>query len=108
MLASVFDLEEVIVAGPPRNAAIEGQDVSISPIWSNEYAMVAKLARSNDVREPCLARTFHWGEDGSDIGGTVETYRDETIRGDVVRVRHDVDELIMYTEAAQLFDNVTT
>jgi hypothetical protein len=108
MLASVFDLEEVIVSGPPKNAATEGQDVSISPIWSNEYAMVAKLARSNDVREPCIARTMHWGEDGSQIGGTIETYRDETVRSDIVRVRHDVDELVMYTEAAQLFDNVTT
>ena len=36
-------------------------------------------------------RTFHWTADGSQIGGLVETYRDERIRGDVVRVRNQVD-----------------
>jgi hypothetical protein len=108
MLAAVFDLEEVIVSGLPKNAAKEGQPASIAPIWSSEYAMIARIARSQDVREPCLGRTFHWGEDGSQIGGTVETYRDETVRSDVVRVRHDVDELLIHSEAAQLLENITT
>lgn len=108
MLAAVFDLEYVLVAGSAYNSAIEGQDVSIASIWSNEYAMVARLAANNDIRQPCLGRTFHWGEDGSQIGGMVESYRDETVRGDVIRLRHDVDEKLLVTEAAQLLDNVTT
>lgn len=107
MLAAVFDLEEVIVAGGSKNAAAEPQAVSISQIWSSEYAMVAKVARSQDFREPGLGRIFHWGEDGSQIGGTVETYRDETIRGDVVRVRHDVQEKILHVEAGYLLSNIT-
>jgi hypothetical protein len=108
MLAAVFDLDEVIVAGSPKNAAKEGQTASISSIWSNEYAMVARIASTNDIREPGIGRTFHWGEDGSQVGGTIESYRDETIRSDVVRVRHMVDEKLIYVAAAQLLDNVTT
>ena len=50
---------------------------------------------------------IHWQEDGSQVDGRVETYRDETIRSDVVRVRHDVDEKVLYTEAADLLSNVT-
>lgn len=107
-LASVFDLENIIVAGSAYNSATEGQDVSISSIWSNEYAMVAKIVTSNDIREPGLGRTFHWGEDGSAIGGMVESYRDERVRSDIIRCRHDVDEKTLVTEAAQLLDNVTT
>lgn len=108
MLASVFDLDFVIVAGNYENTAKEGQDASLSQIWSSEYAFVTKVATTNDMREPCLGRTFHWAEDGSQPGGTVETYRDETVRGDVVRVRHDTDEKLLYTEVGQLLDNVTT
>lgn len=108
MLAAVFDLDHVLVAGGSRNSAKEGQSASIGQIWSGEYAMVAKIAESNDIREPCIGRTIHWGEDGSSVDGTVETYRDENVRSDIVRVRHDVDEKIHYVEAADLMDNITT
>lgn len=108
MLSAVFDLPFIIVAGSSKNTANEGQAASLSQIWSDEYAMVAKIAVSNDFREPCVGRTFHWGEDGSAIGGQMESYRDETVRGDVIRVRHDVDELVLYAQAAHLISNVTT
>jgi hypothetical protein len=107
MLAQVFDLDRIIVAGTSKNAAKEGQAVSIGQIWSGEYAMVCKIATSADMREPCVGRTFHWSEDGSSIGGTVESYRDEVIRGDVIRVRHDTDEIVLYPEAGHLLSNIT-
>jgi len=108
MLAQVFDLDYVIVAGTSKNGAKEGQTASPTQIWSSEYAMVCRIATGNDMREPCIGRTFHWSNDGSSIGGTVESYRDEAIRGNVIRVRHDVDEVILYPEAGHLLSNVTT
>ena len=107
-LASVLDLRYVIVAGGARDTANEGQAVSISSIWSDEYAMVARIAETDNIEEPCLARTLHWGEDGSRIGGTIETYYEDQSRGDVCRVRHEVEEKILYTEAAYLLSNITT
>lgn len=107
-MAEAFDLDQIIIAGSSKNSANEGQSVSFANIWSDEYAMVAKIARTQDVREPCLGRNFHWSADGSTIGGTVETYRDESVRGNIVRVRHDVDEKVIMTECAQLLDNITT
>jgi hypothetical protein len=108
MLAAVFDLDYVIVAGTSKNGAVEGRAAAPTQIWSSEYAMVCRIATGNDMREPCIGRTFHWSNDGSSIGGTVESYRDEAIRGDVIRVRHDVDEVILYPEAGHLLSNVTT
>lgn len=108
MLAAVFDLEHIIVAGASRNTAKEGQTSTPGQIWSDEYAMVCKIATSADFREPCVGRTFHWSDDGSQIGGTVETYRDETVRADIIRVRHDVDEIVLYPQAGHLLSNVTT
>ncbi len=107
-LASVFDLDYVIVAGGAKNTAKEGQSVSFDKIWDDEYAMVCRVATTSDPKEPCIARTFHWAEDGSSIGGTVETYREESKRSDIVRVRHDVDEIVMYTEMGHLLSNITT
>jgi hypothetical protein len=108
MLARVFDLDFVIVAGTSRNSALEGQAAAPVQIWSSEYAMVCRVATSNDMREPCIGRTFHWSQDGSSVGGTVESYRDEVIRGNVIRVRHDVDEVILYPQAGHLLSNITT
>jgi hypothetical protein len=108
MLAQVFDLDYVIVAGTSKNNAKEGQAASPVQIWSDEYAMVCRIATTNDMAEPCIGRTFHWAEDGSSIGGTVESYREENVRGEVIRVRHDVDEIVLYPQAGHLLSNITT
>lgn len=107
-LAEVFDLPFILVAGSTKNTAKEGAAASLSPMWSDEYAMIARICTSNDIREPGLGRIFHWGADGSSIGGTVESYRDDSIRSDLIRVRHDVDEKVLYTECGHLLSNITT
>lgn len=107
-LKAVFDLDYIIVAGTSRNSANEGQPATPAQIWSGEYAMVCKIATGNDMREPCIGRTFHWSDDGSSIGGAVESYRDEVVRASVIRVRHDVDEVVLYPQAGHLLANITT
>jgi hypothetical protein len=108
MLARVFDLDFVIIAGSSKNGADEGLTATPEQIWSSEYAMVCKIATGNDMREPCIGRTFHWSADGSSIGGTVESYREEGVRGNVIRVRHQVAEVVLHAEAGHLLSNVTT
>jgi hypothetical protein len=107
MLAQVFDLKYLFVGGGTKNSATEGQAATPGEIWDDEYAMVCRVAESNDIAEPCLGRTFHWTEDGSEVLGTVESYRDDRRRGNVVRVRHDVHEKIVYTECGFLLGNIT-
>jgi hypothetical protein len=109
LLATVFDLEQVIVAGAQSNSAAQGQAASIGSVWSDEYAMVCRVASPGaSIEEPCLGRTFHWGEDGSSIGGTYESWYDEDIRGDKVRCRMDTDEKLLYSDAGELLSNITT
>jgi hypothetical protein len=106
MLADCFDIDQIIVSDSARDSANEGQSVSIAPMWSDEYAMLARVARTENPEEPCLARTVHWSEDGSQIGGTIEMYYEDSSRGDVVRVRHETEEKIFYTALGHLFTNV--
>jgi hypothetical protein len=107
MLAAAFDLDYIIVAGNSKNSAAEGQAATPVQIWSSEYAMVCRIATGGDMKEACIGRTFHWSQDGSSIGGTVETYREEQTRSDIVRVRHDVDEIVLYPEAGHMLSNIT-
>lgn len=106
MLAQVFDLDQILVAGSSRNSANEGQAAVPVQIWNDDYAMVARLATTNNIKEPCVGRAFHWGQDGSTIGGTMETYDDAQLRGEVVRCRHDVDEKVIAPAFGHLITNV--
>lgn len=105
-LAAVFDLPNILVAGSPKNTATNGS-LTISPIWSSEYAAITRIAETNSPKEPCFGRTFHWSDDGSQIGGTMESYRREDLRADVIRCRHQVDEVKTYGDLVQLLDNIT-
>lgn len=119
-LAAVFDVERVLVGGAVYDSAKKGQDASISDLWSNEYAMLTRVASGQSLDEPCLGRTFLWTED-ADSNSVVEQYREEGTRGDVIRVRHDTDERLLtsfdssgsedstiYKAVSYLFSNVTT
>lgn len=106
MIAMVFDVKSVIVAGGTKNTANEAKDAVFANIWDKSKILVARVAETNDIEEPCLGRTFHWSEDGSDIGCTMESYREESKRGDVVRARYDVGEKLILPEAGQLITSV--
>lgn len=107
MLAAVFDLPKIVVGGAQYNSANEGQTASLSPVWSDEYAAVTRIT-DGPIEDPGVGRTFHWAEDGSTIGGTMESYYDPDIRGDKVRCRMETDEKVIYSEAVELLSNITT
>ena len=106
MLREVFDIEHILVAGGTKNGADQGQTATPTQIWSGNYVSVCRIATTNDFREPCIGRTFHWTGDGSEPECAMETYRDETVRGNVVRARHDTDEQIYHAQAAHLLTNI--
>ena len=106
MLSAVFDLPFVLVAGGTKNTATPNASAVFAEVWPNN-ATVCRIATTQDIREPCVGRSFHWSADGSQIDGTTETYREEGIRSNVVRVRHETDEKRLYNEAAILIPSVT-
>jgi hypothetical protein len=75
-------------------------------MWASTQAMVCRVAETSDPREPCIARTYHWSEDGSVPGGTVEEYEDPTVRAKIIRVRHETVEVVKYTEMGHLLTGI--
>jgi hypothetical protein len=108
LLAQAFGVDQILVGGSLYNGAKKGQDASLSSIWSNEYAMLCRTSESEMLTEaPCLGRTFLWTTE-SPTNTVVESYRDEGVRGDVIRVRHETDEEFISPECGYLLSNITT
>ena len=108
-LASAFGIDRVIVAGGAKNTAARGQSAAISHIWGSDYAMLLKTM--DDASSPYsigVGRLLHYSADGSAIGGTIETYRDNAKRGDVLRCRLEATPKIYYPECGYLIGGITT
>jgi hypothetical protein len=120
-LAAAFNVPRVLVGGAIYDSAKKGKAASITDLWSNEYAALVKIASGEaDLVEPGVGRTFLWTEDSAD-NAIVEQYRDESIRSDVFRVRHNTDECLLRSvdkdgttvsniaaACVYLFSNITT
>lgn len=107
MLAAVFALPNIIVSQSTQNTANQGQAAVLSQIWDDEFAMITRTAKTDSVKTPAIGRSFHWGGDGSTFGGTVESYEEPQTRADIIRVRHQVGEEILFTNGSQLLENIT-
>ena len=93
-LAAVFDVPRVLIGGSVYNSAKKNKTASISDFWDREYAALVRIGNGPDLTQPCVGRTFLWTEDSRE-NAIVEEYREENIRSDVFRVRHNVDEAYM-------------
>lgn len=108
LLRTYFGLDYLLVSGAMTDTAGKGLGFSLADIWDDEYFLLfRKPGGSNNLREPSLGRTFLWTEDSPQILVT-EQYRDETIRSNIYRVRHHVDEAFIFTGAGYLLSNITT
>jgi hypothetical protein len=80
---------------------------SLTSLWSSSYALLALRSSSMQLRSvPRLGNVFRWDQDCPD-NALVETYRDETIRSNVVRVRQHVDEKILNVRCGILITGVS-
>ncbi len=106
LLSQYLDVE-VIIGDAIYDSADKGQSFSVTDVWDSEYGMLARIAtRAQDLREPCLGRTFLWTTD-SPSKVVVEQYREEQIRSSVYRARQYTDECFVFTGAGYLLSNLT-
>jgi hypothetical protein len=89
-LRTALDVERILIAGALYNSAKKGQDASLSDLWGSQYAMLCRTSMPGaDITDPSIGRTFLWNEGQNGDMPIVEQYREEGVRGDVLRVRHD-------------------
>lgn len=94
-LADILGVESIYTGKAIRNTANKGKTFSGADVWSDDYALLAVVAKNaENLAEPAVARTILWTEDSPE-NTVVEQYREEAIKSDIFRVRHNVDELII-------------
>jgi hypothetical protein len=97
-LATILGIDDVFTSA----AQSAGAD-----IWDDEYAMLfihSTGALSSSVQ---MGRTFQWSAD-CPSEALVESYREESIRSNVYRVRQFLTEKITIPAAGYLLSNITT
>lgn len=97
LLAPVFGVEKVLVAGVVTNVAAEGQTISPAKIWGNSV-VVAHVNSAQDLRSPNFGRTFSWTKASGPNQIMVKSYRQEEINSDVHRACQSVDEKLVGPE----------
>jgi hypothetical protein len=111
MVAEILDVNQIIIADAIKNTANLGQAASIASVFPENQVLLSVTAKTNDFKEPCLGRTFHWGGDGSIIQGegmvgVVEQYEEPQTRKRIIRVRHETSEFILYPQMGQAITGV--
>ena len=106
-LARYFGVEEVLVGGAISDSSKKGQSTVISDIWDDEYISLCRIAKAGEgFKTPSFGRSFLWTPDSA-ANLVVETYREEQIRANIIRVRHHIDEAIVSVGSNYLLTNIT-
>jgi len=95
-LADFFGIQKVLIAKAVYNGAKEGQTFAGSYIWDDNYVFLGVVSEdtSGSLTDPAIGRTILWQQDCPD-NVHAESYREESSRGDVIRVRQFTQELMI-------------
>ena len=99
--AEVFGVSEVLIGRASYDSAPEGVAFSAAQAWANTYVWVGSVTEaSSGYFGGGAGFTLNWSEYGPAVG--VFTYRDESIKSNIVRASHYVSEKVVNANAGQL------
>jgi hypothetical protein len=98
VMRDAFGVGNIILLPTRYNSAAKGQTASRSKIWAEGHFWVGQVA-GGEFSNGGFGRTLSYVQDGGVF--TAETYRDEPIKSDVLRVYNSVDEVIINTNACE-------
>lgn len=92
-------ISQVLVGRARYDGAIKGQAYSATKVWGDTYVWVGEV-QSGEFRNGGAGRTLTWNPEGGLF--VSETYRDESIRSNMVRVRQYTAEKIVNAASGTL------
>jgi len=90
-IAQYFGVNEVLVVNAVENGGKEGAAFSASQVWADANGFLVVSNGGSIEAGPSWGRSMLWRDD-SPSNVNVESYREDAVRGTIVRVRHYVDE----------------
>ena len=107
LLAPVFGVDMVCVAGAVISNSADGQALTPADIWGdNVYLTVTNP--SQDLQTINFLRTFAWTQVSGPDGILVTSYRDDPVKSDIHNVAQDMDEKLTGAECGYRLENVLT
>ena len=107
LLASLFGVEEVMVAGGITNNAAEGLPLNPAAMWGPNV-IIAHVEAAQDLSAPNFGRTFAWSQFSGADGLQTQSYREDGIDSDIHRVRQFCDEKMVGAECGYTLTSVLT
>lgn len=98
-LAGVFGLDAFLVSQASYNSANTGQAAVMSNIVDDDLLLT--YAVPGDMMTATGLKTFVWGPGGG--AGTIDTYRAEERKADVVRIQEQWDQVAVATDLGYFF-----
>lgn len=92
-------INQILVGRINKNNAKKGQAYSATPVWPNTHIWIGRI-ESGDFMSGGAGRTIVWNKEGGIF--VTETYRQENLRSDVIRVRQNTAEKIVDPTAGEL------
>lgn len=99
-VARALGVDMLLVGKAPVNANGKGLAYAPSFIWPNTYILVCQI-ESGEYEAGGIGRTIQWSKDTTGLF-TPETYRDDRIRSNVLRVRQHTAEKVIDNSAGTL------
>lgn len=110
MLAGLFDLDEVMVAGGVQNSSAEGVAASYDFIVGSNDALLVYAAPRPSLQLPSGGYTFSWtGYLGAGAAGQrIKRFRMEPEASDRVEIEHAFDQKLVAAIMGAFFSNAVT
>ena len=106
-IAAMLSIKEVLVASSVYDSTEEGIAESNSQCWTAGVIYLTVCATENDPLEiPSAARTVLWTGDSPELP-TMESYRSDERRADIVRARASTDEIFLLDDANPMVYKLT-
>jgi len=99
VVRGALGVANIIVCPTRYNSANKGKSASRAKVWPTTQYAVLNIA-GGDFSAGGFGRTLAYTPDGGEF--SAESYRDEPIKSDVLRVFNSVDEVIINTNAGEL------
>ena len=108
VVAGALGLEYLFVAKGIKDTAGEGVTASTAALWDRTKAFVFYHEPDpgrNNLMTPCVGRTMLWTKDTPE-NELVETYREDKVRGNIVRVRQYTHEVVINSALGYIITGV--
>lgn len=106
-IAAMLGIKEVLVAASVYDSTEEGVAETNAMCWAAGVMFLTICAGENDPLEmPSAARTILWSDDSSELP-TMESYRSDDRRSDIIRARASTDEILLLDDTNPMVYQLT-